>query len=249
MGLGNSAGFEFAVQTPGRRAAADLAAVARGAGHRRQQVPGARRRVHDLRRRDAADLSQARPRARRRRWGSPSATSSPRCRPRWAAPTSTTSICSAAPGRSRSRPMQPTARRSTTSSACACAPSNGELRALARRRRCRADHRAGVDHPLQQSALGDDATAGRRPATRRARRSPPWSSSPGRPCRPATAYEWTGTALQEKAASGQTGSILGLARAVRLPVPGRPLRELDDPGRRAAVGRRRPVRRDGWRCS
>ena len=34
-------------------------------------------------------------------------------------------------------------------------------------------------------------------------------------------YEWTGTALQEKAASGQTGSILGAGRAVRLPLPRR----------------------------
>ena len=53
--------------------------------------------------------------------------------------------------------------------------------------RRRADHRARLDHPLQQPALGDDATARRRRATRPARRSPPWRSSPSRPCRPATA--------------------------------------------------------------
>ena len=35
--------------------------------------------------------------------------------------------------------------------------------------------------------------------------------------------EWTGTAYQEQAASGQTGAILALSRAVRLPVPGRAL--------------------------
>ena len=38
--------------------------------------------------------------------------------------------------------------------------------------------------------------------------------------------------------AGQTGSILGARRALRLPLPGRPLREHGDPARRAAVGRR-----------
>ncbi len=44
-----------------------------------------------------------------------------------------------------------------------------------------------------------------------ARRSPPWSVSRPRLCRPAFSYEWTGTALQEKTASGHTASILGFA--------------------------------------
>ena len=36
-------------------------------------------------------------------------------------------------------------------------------------------------------------------------------------------FEWTGTALQEKAASGQTAIVLGARRAVRLSVSGRAL--------------------------
>jgi hypothetical protein len=37
----------------------------------------------------------------------------------------------------------------------------------------------------------------------------PWSASPSRRC--PQAYEWSGTALQEKEAAGQTGIILALA--------------------------------------
>ena len=59
----------------------------------------ARRRLHDLRRLDAADQPQARPRARPGAGRVDLATSSRRCRRRWAAPTPTTSTCSAAPGR------------------------------------------------------------------------------------------------------------------------------------------------------
>ena len=46
-----------------------------------------------------------------------------------------------------------------------------------------------------------------------------------------------------KARRGQDGDHPRLRRAVRLPVPGRALRELDHPGAGAAVGRRRRARR------
>ena len=49
-------------------------------------------------------------------------------------------------------------------------------------------------------------------------------------------YEWTGTAYQEVAASGQTGADPRARRAVRVSVPRRPLRKLDDPGPGVAVG-------------
>ena len=82
---------------------------------------------------------------------------------------------------------------------------------------------------------------------------------------PGYGYEWTGTAYQEFAASGQTGPILGTCRAVRVSVPGRPLRKLDDPGSGAVVGPGRGaggvsrhsdlriwrstfMRRSGWWC-
>ena len=82
-----------------RRAAAGAGAGrarADGGGARRAR---ARRRLHHLRRGDAADLPQARPRA-----GADARHLDHRhllahCRPRWAATTPTTSTCSAAPGR------------------------------------------------------------------------------------------------------------------------------------------------------
>ena len=69
-----------------------------------------------------------------------------------------------------------------------------------------ATHRA-----LQQPALGDAATARRRRAIPRARRSPPWRSCRAKTLPAGYGFEWTGTALQEKAAGGQTGFILALA--------------------------------------
>ena len=45
----------------------------------------------------------------------------------------------------------------------------------------------------------------------RARRSPRWSSSRTTTLPQGYSYEWTGTALQEKEAAGQTTVILGLA--------------------------------------
>ena len=57
-------------------------------------------------------------------------------------------------------------------------------------------------------------------------------------------FEWTGTALQEKEAAGKTTVHPRVRRAVRLPVPGRALREHGDPDPGAAVGVGRPVRRD-----
>ena len=49
-------------------------------------------------------------------------------------------------------------------------------------------------------------------------------------------FEWTGTALQEKAAGGRTGIVLGAGRPVRLSVSRCALRELEHSGSRAAVG-------------
>ena len=55
-------------------------------------------------------------------------------------------------------------------------------------------------------------------------------------------YEWTGTAYQEQAASGQTGIILGLAILFAYPVSRRALRELDDPISCLALSRHRRAR-------
>ena len=63
------------------------------------------------------------------------------------------------------------------------------------------------------------------------------------------AYEWTGTAYQEKLAAGRTTDRPRAGRAVRLPVPGRALRELEraDPG--PALGQRGRAGRDRWGSS
>ena len=61
-------------------------------------------------------------------------------------------------------------------------------------------------------------------------------------------FEWTGTALQEKAAGGQTSQILVLGADLRLPVPGRAVRELDDPRRGADLHCRRLCRARSPRC-
>ena len=59
------------------------------------------------------------------------------------------------------------------------------------------------------------------PGAARARRSPRWRRSPPTTLPPGYSYEWTGTALQEKEAAGQTTIDPRARRAVRLPVPGR----------------------------
>ena len=85
---------------------------------------------------------------------------------------------------------------------------------------------------------------GPRPATRRATRSPPWSRSRRRPCRRLQLR------MDRHGAAGKGGRRQDHAHprargAVRLPVPGRPLRELVDPDLRAALGLGRRVRRHG----
>jgi len=103
--------------------------------------------------------------------------------------------------------------------------STGEAGALAGRGRCRVDHRAVVGHPLQQPAFGGPE---RRPRAGLflgeaiAAMEQLAKTTPARRLR----LRMTGTALQEKAASGQTGFIWGW-RGVRLSLPGRPLRKHD----------------------
>ena len=60
---------------------------------------------------------------------------------------------------------------------------------------------------------------------------------------PGYAFEWTGTAYQEYEAQRPDRADPGARRAVRLPVPGGALRELDHPDAGAAVGGGRRARR------
>ena len=82
------------------------------------------------------------------------------------------------------------------------------MRAIAN---ARIDRRAAGHHPLQQLPGDPDTGQPRRPARRPARRWPRWQSVSARILPAGYGYEWTGTAYQEVAASGQTGTILALA--------------------------------------
>ncbi len=57
-------------------------------------------------------------------------------------------------------------------------------------------------------------------------------------------YEWTATALLERAASGHDRHRAGAGHPVRLSLPGRALRELEHPDPGAALGQRRRAGRD-----
>ena len=73
----------------------------------------------------------------------------------------------------------------------------------------------------------------------------PWSGSRAKTLPAGFGFEWTGTAFQEKEAGGKTLHRARAGRALRLPVPGRALRELVHARGGAAVGHRRRARRHG----
>ena len=240
IGLGTGSGFEYQLQNLsgakrrryGRRRARP--------GLRRQPGSGAERRLHHLRGQHAAALPRHRPRegadARRRRCP----TSSTRCSPCWAASTSTTSICSAAPGRSTSRARRRPRRiddiyrinvRNRRARWCRCAPSPSAPRP-----------RAAVDHPLQQLPQRDDQ--------RRSGAGPQLGRGARRHGEDLGDHAAAGLQLRmdRYGAAGEGGGRQDhhhprARRAVRLPVPGRPLRELDHPDSGAAVGLGRRCRR------
>ncbi len=68
-----------------------------------------------------------------------------------------------------------------------------------------------IHHPLQQLPRRDDQRRAARRASPRARRSRRWNASRATTLPRGYGFEWTGTAFQEKAAAGQTGTILALA--------------------------------------
>ena len=124
---------------------------------------------------------------------------------------STTSTCSAAPGRSTSRPRRDDRSAIDDIYRIYVRNADGEmvpLRALAEARivlgpqalirynnyrSVTINGSAGAGRQLRRGARGDGASVGRTTLPR------------------GYGYEWTGTALQEKEAAGQTAIILGLA--------------------------------------
>ena len=133
-----------------------------------------------------------------------------------------------------------------------CATSSGDDGAAALdRRRCASSLGPQVITPLQQLPLDHDQRQRRRRASPPATRWRRWRRFRPRRCRRATPSNGPAPPIQETQAQGQTGPILALAVLFAYPVPGRAVRELDDPDAGAAVGvgrragrlRRHPDRR------
>ena len=106
---------------------------------------------------------------------------------------------------------------------------------IARDRQCPHRTRAAGHHPLQQ--LPRDPDTGQ-PGSRHVERHAlaAMADVSARVLPAGYSYEWTGTAYQEVAASGQTGLILALAVLFAFLFLVGAVRELDDPGAGAAVG-------------
>ena len=244
LGLGSTGGFQYVL----RGAAGPVADRPRGRDARPDWSPPtsspsspASSAPSPPTRRRSVSTSTA---TRRRCWASRSATSSTRCNRPWAASTSTTSTCSAAPGRSMSQAEAPLPRR-----------HRGHLPRLCpqQHRRHGADPRAGPGparpgaaggHPLQRLPRRRSSTARPSPATAPARRWRRWSGSRPPPCRPATASNGPARRLQEKAASGQTGIVLGLAVLFAYLFLVALYESWNIPAAGAAVGQRRRAGRD-----
>ncbi len=179
---------------------------------------------------------------RHRRWVSTSATSSTRCRPRSAATTSTTSTSSAVPGRSTSKPRPPTARSVDDIYRIYVKNKQGQMvpmralasarlvlgpQAVSRYNNYRAVFINGSNAPGYSTG---DALAAMESLSKTALPGGLWLR-----------VDWH--RLSGEAGSGQDQHRAGTGRALRLPFPRRPLRELEcaDPG--AALGQRgRPGR-------
>ena len=122
IGLGTGGGFEYQLAEPGRpRRRRNSAAAMLGLIVAANQDPRLTRGLLHLHGDQPVAVPRHRPRQGAGARAVASTTSSPRCRRRWAASTSTTSTCSAAPGRSTCRPRRPTATTSPTSGASMCA--------------------------------------------------------------------------------------------------------------------------------
>ena len=115
---------------------------------------------------------------------------------------------------------------------------------VAHRCRCRADHRARLDHPLQQSALGDDQWRARsRPFVRRGTQCD--ASRGGRHIAAGVFIRMDRHGIAGEAGRRADRIDPRPGDRLRLSVPRRALRELEHTGRSLAVGRRRSVRGDG----
>ena len=241
MGLGNSSGFEFVVQSLAGAPPVDLAAVARGMMVSAQQVP----ELANVFTTYAASTPQINLKLDRERAQALGVTISDIFSAMQTTLGGTytndfnlfgrvwqVKVQADAPDRGNVNDVFRVRVRS----------SNGELRAPAGGGQYRADHRALLDRALQQPALGGaERRAGARlflgPGDRR--HGAARQGDPARGLR---------LRMDRHGAAGEGGERPdrlhpGAGRAVRLPVPGRPLREHGDPDRGAAVGRGRPVRR------
>ena len=216
-----------------------------GSWPRRKKRPETRAGDHHLPADRAADLRGRRPRQGAQAGGGPRARSTRRCRPSWAATSSTTSTASAGSGRSTSRPRGTTARRPTSwgSSTCATRPAT-----RCRCRRVTIDRtaiRPRVHHALQPLPLGPDQRRRRARLQLRAGDEGPGGGVRRRPCRAEMGYDYLGHELPGE--EGQEGVpisvIFASLPALRLPDPGRAVRELVAALQRAAGHPDRSLRR------
>ena len=162
---------------------------------------------------------------------------------------STTSTCSAEPGRSTSRARRPSARSIDDIYRINVRNRKGEMVPVRAFAEARLDPRAAIGHPLQQLSQRRRSTAGRRRATRSGEALAAMERLSAD-----DAAARLRLRMDRHRAAGEGGgrqdhddprrwrvlfAYLFLVGAVR---------ELDDPGPGAAVGVGRRARRDGWRC-
>ena len=183
--------------------------------------------------RPSISISTAR---RRRRSASRSATCSPRCRRRSAATSSIISTCSAAPGRSICRPRRRTG------------AIFGALEDLHPQRK-RRDGAAAVDC-RPRTVTGPQVitrynnyrsvtiNGGPAPGVASGTAWPPWRRCPARRCRLATPSNGPARPIRSSRPAARPVIDARPGGAVRLPVPGRALRELDHPDSGAVLGGR-----------
>ena len=209
LGLGNTGGFQYALEALQGQSPTDLAAVTRAmlVGANQQPELAGVFSTYSRKRRRSTSTSIA---TRRRCWGSPCRICSTRCNRRSAVSSSTTSTCLAASGWSICRPMRRSGGRSTISSMSMSNPRPA--------RWCRSG--CSREPQIVQGPQLLIRYNGYRAALINGAAKPGFSSGQSLTAMervsdstlpPGYTYEWTGTALQEKAAAGGTSIVLGLA--------------------------------------
>ena len=228
--LGNATGFTFRLQDRGGLGHDALLAARNQLLGMAAQEPGAGRRAPRRPGRRAAAAARHRPRQgqRARRVASP--TSTARCRPRSARPTSTTSRTPAACSAWWCRPTRRRACSPTTCCSINARNSAGQAGAAVGLRQHALDHRPDADGALQR--LPGDAHRRRAAPGRQHRRGDGRDGTLAAQLPAGFGFEWTGQSREEKLSGSQAPILFALLAAGGVPVPGGAVRKLVDPARR-----------------